>query len=91
MNPKSFTMATTALFSASEQTHCALVVCDPERLTVAVYLYTGRFAYPPKWCTSSAVYLLHGCCHVKLPPGFFTRYCGNRGGTDAEITVSTES
>ena len=30
MSPKSFTMATVALFSASEQTHCALVVCDPK-------------------------------------------------------------
>ena len=26
----SFTMATIALFSASEHTHCALVVCDSE-------------------------------------------------------------
>ena len=28
MSPKRFTVATTALFAASKQTHCALVVCD---------------------------------------------------------------
>ena len=27
-----------------------------------------RFEYPPKWCTYSAVWLLHGWCHVKLLP-----------------------
>ena len=30
MSPERFTMATIALFSASEQTSCALVVCDSE-------------------------------------------------------------
>ena len=30
MSPKRFTMTTTALFSVSERTHCALVVCDSE-------------------------------------------------------------
>ena len=28
----------------------------------------ARFEYPPKWCTCSAVWLLHGWCHVKLLP-----------------------
>ena len=34
-----------------------------------IYLiYVCSFApqYPPKWCTYSAVWLLHGWCHVKL-------------------------
>ena len=26
------------------------------------------FIHPPKWCTYSAVWLLHGWCHVKLLP-----------------------
>ena len=30
MSPKRFTMAAVSLFTASEQTHCALVVCDSE-------------------------------------------------------------
>ena len=46
MSHKRFTMATIALSSASEQTNCALVVCDPEWVTVE--LYTARFEYPPK-------------------------------------------
>ena len=32
-----------ALFSALEQTHCALVACDSECVT-----FTARFEYPPK-------------------------------------------
>ena len=30
-------MAATELFSASEQTHCALVVCDSERVTISLH------------------------------------------------------
>ena len=37
MSLKRFAMATIALFSASEQTHCALVVCDSESVTVALH------------------------------------------------------
>ena len=46
-SPERFTVATIALFSASEQTHCALVECECEWVS----LYTARFEYPPKWCT----------------------------------------
>ena len=35
MSPKSFTMATIALFSAAEQTHCALVIFISEWMTAA--------------------------------------------------------
>ena len=35
---KLFTMATIAPFYASEQTHCALVVCDSERVTAASHI-----------------------------------------------------
>ena len=31
-------------------------------------LYTVHFEYPPKWCTYSTVWLLHGWCHMKLLP-----------------------
>jgi len=37
MSPKRFTKATIALFSASVQTHCALVVCDSKWVTVALH------------------------------------------------------
>ena len=37
MSPKCFIMETIALFSASEKSHCALVVCDSEIVTVAVH------------------------------------------------------
>ena len=37
MSIKRFTVATIALFSSSEQTHCALVVCDTEWATVALH------------------------------------------------------
>ena len=33
ISPKCFTMTTTALFPASKQTHCALVVCNSEWVT----------------------------------------------------------
>ena len=33
ISPRRFTLATIALFSASEQTHCALVVCNSEWMT----------------------------------------------------------
>ena len=29
-------------------------------------LFIAHFEYPPKWCTYSSVWLLHGWCHVKL-------------------------
>ena len=35
MSPKHFTLASAALFSASKQAHCTLVVCDSEGVTVA--------------------------------------------------------
>ena len=35
ISPKSFTVATVVLFSASKQTHCTLVACDSEWVTVA--------------------------------------------------------
>ena len=31
-------------------------------------LFIAHFEYPPKWCTYSAFWLLHGWCHVKLLP-----------------------
>ena len=37
MSPNRFTMATIALFSQSEQTHSALVVCHSEWVTVALH------------------------------------------------------
>ena len=43
-------------FSASKQTHCALVICGSEWVTVA--LHSTCFEYPPKWC----VIVLFGCC-----------------------------
>ena len=36
MGPKRFTVATTALFPAADQTHCALVVFNSEGVTVVV-------------------------------------------------------
>ena len=37
MRPMCFTLATIALLSASEQTHCALMVCDSEWVTAALH------------------------------------------------------
>ena len=34
--------------------------------SVSDYLFQRGFGYPPKWCTYSSVWLLHGWCHVKL-------------------------
>ena len=49
MSLKRFTVATIAPFSASEQIHCALVVCDCGSDWVTISLYTARFRYPWKW------------------------------------------
>ena len=51
-----------ALFSALEQTHCAHVARDSKWVTVAFYC---AYYCPWKWCTGSALWLLHGRCHVK--------------------------
>ena len=37
MSPKRFTMAAVVLFSASQKTHCTLIICDSEWVTVAVH------------------------------------------------------
>ena len=47
-----------ALFSALQQPHCAFVSCDSKWVTVA--FYSTFWIYPQKWCTYSAVRLLHG-------------------------------
>ena len=52
-----------ALFSTLEQTHCAHVTCDSEWVTVS--FYSAYYLCPRKWCTDSALWLLHGWCHVK--------------------------
>ena len=49
MGPKWFAVATTALFPAADQTHCALVVFNSEGVTVVVevllYVHRNRRAY----------------------------------------------
>ena len=46
MSPKHFTTATIALFPASELTHCALVICNCERVTS----FTQHILnIPPEW------------------------------------------
>ena len=52
-----------ALFSASEQTHCTLVVCDSEWVTVALSHHSAILNIH-QWCAYSAVWLLHGWCHM---------------------------
>ena len=61
MNPKYFTVAAIALFSASEHTHCALVVCVSESMTVGSHRVENidQSGYIALW-------LLNGWCHVKL-------------------------
>ena len=50
-------------YSPLLSTPCALVACSSERVTVAFH---GTFSNPPEWCTWTAVWLLHGWCHMKL-------------------------
>ena len=49
MGPKWFAVATTALFPAADQIHCALVVFNSEGVTVVVevllYVHRNRRAY----------------------------------------------
>ena len=37
-------------------------------MTVSLYLFmcVCIYYYPPKWCTDSTIWLLHGWCYVKL-------------------------
>ena len=53
MSHKHLTVATIALFSASEHTHCTLVVCDSEWVTVALH---SAF-----WVSTEVVTALFGC------------------------------
>ena len=50
----------------SLQIYCAFItyLVLNERLS----LFIARFEYPPKWCTYSALWFLHGWCHVRLLP-----------------------
>ena len=68
-----------ALFSALEQTLCALVKRNSQWVAVALL----------KWCTFSAVWLLHGWCHVKLLPSRRT-FCVHHT-TMHQFTVSLHS
>ena len=54
--------------SALEQTYCALVACGSEWMKLFIAFFFFFLQYPPKWYTYSAVWLLHGWCHVKLLP-----------------------
>ena len=53
---------------------CGTVLCTPADLLVmshvilneSLKLFIAHLEYPRKWCTFSAVWLLHGWCHVKL-------------------------
>ena len=84
MSPERFTMATLclALFSASEQTHCTLVVCDSAWVTVALH---SAF-----WISTEVFTALFGCWHgwyhVKLLP-FQRTFCVHRS-TVHQFTVS---
>ena len=53
MSPNCFTMATTVLFSASEQTHCALIICNTEWVTVALHSVL--------WASTKVVVALFSC------------------------------
>ena len=64
MSPKCFTVTTIALVFASELTHCSLIVCDSEWMTIALY----RAFLNIHWSGYSALWLLHGWCHVKPLP-----------------------
>ena len=67
MSTKRFTLAGNyvVLFSASEQTHCALVISD----WMSDCNFTQHvFEYPLKWHTYSAVSLLNGWFHMELLP-----------------------
>ena len=39
-------------------------------------LFIAHFEYPPKWCTYSTIWLLHGWCHMNLLPSWPT-FCGH--------------
>ena len=57
-------------FSASKQTHCALVICGSEWVTVAlhsVFWISTEVVYLHSY---SAVWLWHCWCHVKLLPSW---------------------
>ena len=79
------------------QTHCAPVTCHSE--SVAVFSFEcvrAFFLYPPKWCTDSAIWLLHGWCHMKLLPSqriLCTPYNHAQiySATDTKLRASTES
>ena len=61
MSPKHFTVVTIALFSASEQTQCALVVCHLKSVT-----HLTQHILNIHRSGDNAVWLLHGQCYVKL-------------------------
>ena len=79
--PARLTMVTyTALFSATEQTHCSLVVWLWSRDCRPVC------EWPPKWCAYSAVWLLHARCHVNLLPSRRTLCIHHGHHTDCSST-----
>ena len=70
--------------------HCTLFTCDCQWMTVDFLLHV--FEYPPKWCTYSAIWLLHGWCQVKLLPSqrtfrvHYTTYSPVHSATSCKAT-----
>ena len=81
MSPKHFTVVTIALFSASEQTQCALVVCHLKSVT-----HLTQHILNIHRSGDNAVWLLHGQCYVKLLLSLCT-FCGHHT-TKHQFTAS---
>ena len=75
------------LCPALQQILCTHVGCDSE--CVAASFHSAYFWYPPKWCTDSTLWLLHGWCHVKLLQSGH-KFCVHHSGMHP-FTVSLHS
>ena len=68
--------AATLLFSASEQTHFTLVVCNSEWVTVALHCVSE---YPPKWFPALFGCYMAGitwnCCHLSATSVYTIQPC----------------
>ena len=70
-------------FSALEQTHCALVACDSGGLSL---FFCSAFWISTKEVNSSALWLSHGWCHVKLLSHGLGAFCLHHTAMHCNVT-----
>ena len=81
-----------ALLSASEQTHCAVIECDSECTpNIHAPVYSVRYSIRSYIYRVNVCFAVTTCTFDRMSRVFYVLLRQHEGGTDTDITVSTES